>query len=78
MVHERTIKLPCRIGDWVWIVRNYKGVIKPTHGRVKAMFFTNDMKLRIAVRNIGQGEWGKDIFETQEEASAAIVARRRT
>jgi hypothetical protein len=76
MVHERTVKLPCQIGDWVWIVRNYSGMIKPTNGRVKAMFFTNDMKLRIAVRNIGQGEWGKDIFETQEEAMEA--ARRRT
>ena len=72
------IELPCRIGDWVWIVRNYSGMIKPTHGRVREMFFTSDMKLRIAVRNIGQGEWGKDIFPTKEEAIAAIAARRRT
>lgn len=75
MVHEREIKLPCQIGDWVWIVRNYRGVIKPVHGRVREMFFTNDMKLRIAVRNIGQGEWGRDIFETYEEALEA--ARRK-
>jgi hypothetical protein len=67
-----TVKVPCKIGDCVWGVRNYRGMMKPSKGIVSGMFFTDDMELRIVVRNICQGEWGKEIFATRKEAFESI------
>lgn len=71
-MNNMIVELPCKIGDWVWMVRRYCSVVRPTHGKVREMYFTNDMKLRIVVKSIGQGEWGKQVFATEEEALASI------
>ena len=68
--------LPCKIGDKVWAIRNVNGVMKPQHGVVSEMLYTDDMRLSIVVRYIARGEWGKKIFGTLEEALEAINERK--
>lgn len=70
------VELPCRIGDRVWAIRNYKGVKIPKEGIVSQMFFTDDMELVICVKGAARGLWGKTVFATQEEAAAAIAKRK--
>lgn len=70
------VEVPCKIGDEVWAIRNYKGIKHPQKGFVSDMFFTRDMKLHIVVKHIARGEWGKDVFATYEEAAEAIGERK--
>lgn len=71
-----TISLPCKIGDRVWAIRNYKGIKHAQEGIVAEMFFTPEMKLHIVVKHVARGEWGKNVFATQEEAEAALAERK--
>lgn len=66
--------IPCKIGDTVWGITKYSGGLtrKARKSTVSAMFFLGDMRLCIVARSISRGEWGKEIFATQEEAEAAI------
>ena len=75
-LHAHTIEIPCEIGDSVWTIRNFKGVLHPQQGIVSEMFFTRDMHLQIVVKYVARGEWGKTIFATYEETVAAIEARK--
>lgn len=68
----RLVVLPCKIGDEVWGIRNYRGKMHPQRGRVNDMFFTKDMRLMIVVKHICYGIWGEKVFSTREEAEAAI------
>lgn len=70
------VELPCKIGDTVWAIRCYRGVLVPQQGKVSEMLFTTDMKLCIVVKHICRGEWGKKVFATMEEANVAIGERR--
>ena len=70
-----TNKLPCKIGDTVWCIRDFHGTLIPKQGRVSEMFYLDDMRLCIVVKNIGGGEWGKRIFATQEEAKRKIESK---
>lgn len=72
------VVLPCRIGDTVWAIRCYRGVLVPQQGRVSEMLFTDDMKLSIVVKHICRGEWGEKVFATREDAEWAIANRRNT
>ena len=63
---------PCKIGDEAWIIRNYRGVPTPQKGIVSSISFNDDMELAIAVKHIGRGRWGKNIFPTYEDAIKAI------
>ncbi len=67
---------PCKIGDYVWAIRNRNGTIQPERGVVSEMYFTSDMQLRIVVKYIARGEWGKTVFATDKEAYAAIAERK--
>jgi len=69
------VVIPCKIGDFVWAIRNYNGVPHPQQGKVIDMYFTADMRLHIVVSHIARGEWGKTVFPTYEEASEAIKER---
>lgn len=69
------LRLPCKIGDTVWAIRNYKGVKHPQKGVANEMFFTKSMRLLIVVKHIARGEWGKEIFATEEEAKRALAER---
>lgn len=68
----RLVVLPCKVGDEVWGIRNYRGVDHPQRGRVSDMFYTKDIRLTIVVKHICRGWWGKNVFATQEEAEAAL------
>lgn len=70
------IVLPCKIGDTVWGIRCYRGVLVPQKGKVSEMLFTDDMKLSIVIKHICRGEWGKKVFATREEVEKAIAERR--
>lgn len=70
------VELPCKIGDRVWAIRNYKGVKIPKEGIVSQMFFSDDMELVICVKSAARGLWGKTVFATEEEAAAAIAQRK--
>ena len=69
------VVLPCKVGDTVWGIRNYKGINHPQQGKVDQMYYTNDMRLHIKIKHICIGEWGKKIFPTREEAEAALKER---
>lgn len=69
------LRLPCKMGDTVWTIRNYRGIKHPQKGVVDSMFFTKDMRLLIVVKHIARGEWGKEVFSTKEEAEKALAER---
>lgn len=60
--------LPCKIGDTVFCIRNYKGQKHIKKGFVSEMFYRKDMELVIVVSNIGRGLYGEKVFNTMEEA----------
>ena len=63
------INLPCKVGDEVWVIRNYfgtKGIVK---GKVAEIYFIDEsMKPCIVVKGATRGEWGKVVFSSREEA----------
>lgn len=63
-----TVTLPCKIGDTVWAIRRYRNIRTYKQGKVSEMYFIDGMRLCIAVKNVGRGEWGKDVFATKEDA----------
>ena len=72
-----TIHIPCKIGDSVWAIRNFKGVKQPQCGIVADMLFTQDMRLQIVVKYVARGEWGKDVFATFLDAKAYLDGERK-
>lgn len=71
-----TREIPCKIGDKVYAIRNYKGVPSIMSGKVSEMFFVGkEMELCIVVYHIMRGYWQNDIFPTQEEAERRLNDR---
>lgn len=68
-----SVRVPCRVGDTVWVLRNYNGTLHPQIGQVSDLAITRDLRLVITIKHIARGEWGKEVFATYEEA--AKVAR---
>jgi|GEM_PF-2001065 len=78
---SKNIVIPCKIGDTVWAIRNYKGAKHPQSGVVGEMFFMPDMSIQIVVKHIARGAWGETIFPSYEAAEHAIEqkeTRRKT
>lgn len=67
--------LPCKIGDTVWTTKNYWGTLHVKRGVVSEMFYLDDMRLAIVVKDLRRGFWGKDIFPTYEECVAEVERR---
>ena len=65
------VSVPCRMGDEVWGLKKYRSRLIPEEGVVYQMYFGDDMRLCICVKNVCRGEWGKNVFATKEEAEAA-------
>ena len=64
---------PCKIGDTVWAIRDYKGTKIPQRGLVSEMFYVGEeMKLCIVVKHIAIGYWGEKVFATHEEAERRV------
>lgn len=67
--------LPCKIGDTVFAIREFKGVAHVQETKVSEMYFTSDMRLQIVCKYVCRGEWEKRVFRTREEAEAALKER---
>ena len=67
---------PVKIGDFAWVIRNYKGIPHAQTGKVTDMYFTREMELHVVVSHIARGAWGKTVFATQEEAEKAIAEKK--
>lgn len=66
------VPVPCKIGDVVYGVRDYKGKPNVQKGFVSEIFFTKEMKLMIVVKHVCRGHWNEKVFPTYEAAEAAI------
>lgn len=74
-----TREIPCKIGDDVFAIQNFKGTKHIMKGKISEMFFVGEeMDLCIVVHNIRRGYWGKDIFDTYEKAEEYLNANRRS
>lgn len=72
-----TREIPCKIGDKVYAIRNYKGAPSIMSGKVSEMFFVGkEMELCIVVYHIVRGYWGKDIFDTYDKAEEYLNVSR--
>lgn len=60
--------IPCSVGDEVYVIRKYGDEQKIRRGKVSEMYFVEQMRLCIVVKDIARGEWGKKVFPTYEEA----------
>lgn len=69
------VEVPCKMGDIVWGIKTYNRGHRAKQGKVVQMYFGEDMRLCICVKNVCRGEWGKNVFATKEEAEAAIERR---
>lgn len=71
VAHGVTV-LPCKLGDTAWGIKrcNLGNVVK--QGEVYQMYFGEDMRLCICVKNVCCGEWGVNVFGTKEEAEGAV------
>ena len=67
------VAVPCKMGDEVWGLKKYRSRLIPEKGVVYQMYFGDDMRLCICVKNVCRGEWGKNVFATKEEADAALA-----
>lgn len=72
----RLITLPCKIGDTVYGIRRFHGDRIVKAGTVSEMYFNQNMKLVIVIKNLCRGFWGENIFGTYEEAEAALKGAR--
>ena len=72
----RLVRVPCKIGDTVWAIRSYHGILRPQQGVVSEMYFRLDMTLQIVVKYVARGEPGRTIFLTRAEAEAALERSR--
>lgn len=70
------VEVPCKIGDFVWAIRNFKEKKHPQRGIVSDMYFLKDMSLQIVVKYVARGKWGETVFATDKEAYAAIEGRK--
>lgn len=69
---SKSIEIPCKIGDAVYAIRNYKGQPTIRSGIVSEIIFLPDMKLQIVVRGVARGQWGEKIFPTFRAAKEAL------
>ena len=74
---QEAVIVPCKIGEFVWAIRNYQGVPHPQQGKVSEMFITKETKLMIVVSHIARGYWGETIFATYDEARRAILEGKK-
>ena len=74
---NKKIEIPCKIGDKVYAIRQYKGNPKIEIGKVSEMFFVgSEMDLCIVVYNKVRGYWGKNVFDTYDKAEEYLNAKK--
>lgn len=65
-------KLPCKIGDTLYGIRRFYNGMRVLRGKVSEMYYGDEMRLCIVLKNACRGEFGKTIFLTREEAYEAM------
>ncbi|MCD8208075.1 MAG: hypothetical protein LUD72_09075 [Bacteroidales bacterium] len=68
-----TVEIPFAIGDTAYSTRNVHGTRTIRAGIVSEIYFSKDMKLCAAVRNVGRGPVGVKVFKTREEATGKEI-----
>jgi len=74
-VKDRSVELPCKVGDTVWCLRDFKGHLRITHGPVHKIVLDGDGVEIIVIRNcriIHNGYFGKTVFRTEREARKSL------
>lgn len=71
IAHGVTV-LPCKVGDAVWGIKKYNRGYAVKQGVAYQMYFGENMRLCICVKNVCRGEWGANVFATQKEAEQAL------
>ena len=67
------VPLPCKVGDEVWAIRQYRHIKIPVKGKVSEMYYIDEsMTLCIVVKGVCRGEWGKAVFPTYEAAESYL------
>lgn len=61
-------KLPLKMGDEAYVIRDYKGTKVIHVGKVSEMFFDENMNIRYVVKHVGRGLYGEKVFGTYVEA----------
>lgn len=70
-------ELPCKIGDTVYGIRRWHDTNVVKAGTVSEMFYTQNGKLMIVIKNVCRGHWGEKIFGTFEKAEAALKGENK-
>jgi hypothetical protein len=66
-------KIPLKIGDEAWAIRNFNGTKHAKKGKVTAMVYAQNMELCITIGKLALGRIGEKVFLTKEDAEAAIL-----
>jgi hypothetical protein len=81
MIHEAptvdAVEVPCKVGDLVWGIKKFNRGQKAIQSVVTQMYFGDEMRLGIVVKGVCHGEWGKNVFATEEEALAKMDGERK-
>ena len=72
IAHGVTV-LPCKVGDAVWGIKKYNRGYAVKQGVAYQMYFGENMRLCICVKNVCRGEWGANVFATKKEAEQALL-----
>ena len=66
------VELPLKIGDEAYILRNYRGKMRPRRGIVTEIHITPDLKPVYYVKGAGAGLYGVKVFKTESECEANV------
>ena len=78
------VKLPCKVGDKIWIIRTLTYPIKPndkrdriiTQDKIQKIFFERKgLSLKTFMDTISAQKIGKTVFLSREEAERALEER---
>lgn len=67
------IRVPCKIGDSVWAIRQTSGGKRLFSTVVSEMYINAERKLVIVAKNVARGYFGETIFADYEDARAALA-----
>lgn len=71
-VKDRSVELPCNVGDTVWCIRELSGRRHLVSSGKVAEIVLTEKDPYIVVRHLHKGYFGKTVFHTFAEASAAL------
>lgn len=69
---------PCKVGDAVWVIRKFGGNKRIDCGNVSEIVITDKPQIkvkRVGKGTIANGEFGKTVFLTAEEAEQTLTCQ---